>query len=167
MDSFLSKPKLVRKKYKFSESDRETQYIYIPEQGTFIELRKVKNADVVLYINEFKIWRNAAQSGTWIPGPNGTQTYTGGKFPDLEYEAKFFFWDNKAKKLISYGQVNANATFAFAMSIDDWQANNENLAKMLLKASPFANKASLQKKYIQKKKKNGSEQSDRNNSNEE
>jgi hypothetical protein len=167
MDTFLSRPKLLRKRYKFSDSDRETQLIDLPEQGTFIELKIQKQADVVLYLYDFKIWRNAAQSGMWMPGPNGTQTYSGGKFPDLEYEAKFFFWDNKAKKLISYGQVNVNATFAFAMSIEDWQANNANLAKMLIKASPFANKVSLQKRYIQKKKKNGSEQSDRNNSNEE
>ncbi|MBX7151967.1 hypothetical protein K1X84_10030 [bacterium] len=119
----------------FTIGKDKTMEIALPQEGQTTEFDSTY--DFVLFIGRLDISRYAGQAGTWIPGPKGGGSTVGGKSPALLHKVTYAIWDNEKGKIVCYGQFDAEASFAFAMTRGTWVSAVETVAYLILEESPF------------------------------
>lgn len=92
--------------------------------------------DYALIIGRLNIHRFAGQAGMYMPGPNGG-SFSGGKPAALVHNVTYAIWDNKAGKVVCYGQFASEASLIFAMTRNTWEGGISGLAHTILTKSPF------------------------------
>jgi hypothetical protein len=113
----------------------------LPRQGQLVRCDSL-TPDFVLFISQLVIGRGDAKSGTYVPGAPGSAGYfTGGSFGNLNFHATFALWDNLEGRLVTYGRTGSESQIMFfAMTKGNWEGCTHDLAREILKNSPFEKK---------------------------
>jgi hypothetical protein len=92
--------------------------------------------DFALIIGRLNVSRFAGQAGMYMPGPNGV-SFSGGSPAALVHDVTYAIWDNKAGKVVCYGQFSSQATIIFAMTRNTWENGILGFTQTILSKSPF------------------------------
>ncbi len=118
----------VRLRPRILDIDGERQVrVKLPDDGTRVGTGSFA-AEFLLFIENLSISRIGEHKGSI--GGDGSTEY-------LQIFATFALWDNRSGRLVSGGETRIKATVFFAMTKGTWETALRNLARNMLKDSPF------------------------------
>ena len=131
-------PSGLLKEKKVRLNEEENISIRFPEEKTIFDLDST-HYNYIILLQNLKVERHTGQSGVWIAG-----MYSGGSSPTLGHISEFLIWDNDKGQVVSYGKVNTETSFLFAMTKDTWLSSMNDIANYIIKNSPFKYKSARQ-----------------------